>query len=93
LRHNSIQIGCGSAGGIVGSNIFLTREAPRYHTGYGIAIALNVTAQITTALMYFYLRSINKKRDAIPEEVTRAKYTPQDLAAMGNDSPLFRYEL
>lgn len=88
----SIHIACGSAGGILGSNIFFSHEAPRYYTGYGICIAVNVLAQLVAIFLYFYLRAVNKKRDAMSEQEIYAKYTPEQLADMGNDSPLFRYE-
>ena len=83
----------GSLGGIPGSNIFLAREAPRYFTGYGIAIAVNIIAQLTAIGLYFHLRSINRKRDAMPQDEIDAKYTQEELDDMGNNSPLYRYEL
>lgn len=83
----------GSAGGIPGSNIFLAHEAPRYFTGYGIAIAVNVLAQTVALILYFHLRSINRKREAMSKEEIYAKYTQEELDDMGNDSPLYRYEL
>lgn len=33
------------------------------------------------------------KRDAIPEEEIRAKYTDNELVLLGDKSPLFRYKL
>lgn len=89
----SIHIAGGSLGGIPGSNIFLAREAPRYFTGYGIAIAVNVLAQLTALGLYFHLRNINRKREAMSQEEIYAKYTQEELDDMGNNSPLYRYEL
>lgn len=83
----------GNIGGILGSFMFLEREAPAYPTGYGTSLgvlASGIIMAIALELTYMYL---NKKRAAIPEEEIRAKYSEQELADLGDKSPLYRYTL
>ncbi|VUC32833.1 unnamed protein product [Clonostachys rosea] len=81
-------------GGIVGSNIFLAGEAPTYPTGFGICIAmLTAFGVIWPGIYHLILKRINSKRAAIPVEEVMAKYTPEQLSEMGDESPLFRYQV
>ncbi|KAM0750621.1 MFS general substrate transporter [Meredithblackwellia eburnea MCA 4105] len=84
----------GQLGGLVGSHIFIATEAPFYHTGFGVSMAVCFACGILpTVVMRFALQIINKRRDKISEEEVRAKYTEAELAEMGDKSPLFRYIL
>lgn len=87
-----MQIGFCNYGGVVGSNIFLSREAPRYPTGYGTSLAFLGAACIVTVILHVLLKRENARRDLMSEEVVRAKYSAEELADMGDKSPLFRYE-
>ncbi|RKU43776.1 hypothetical protein DL546_004047 [Coniochaeta pulveracea] len=79
-------------GGIVGSNIYLAKEAPRYPVGFGISITmLGLFGIVWPVCYYFILKRINAKRAAVAPEVVREKYTDEQLAEMGDESPLFRY--
>ena len=60
--------------------------------GYGICLAAVSIACILTVILYFILKRENARRDAMSEEEVRAKYTADELAEMGDRSPLFRYE-
>ncbi|KAH6974573.1 putative MFS nicotinic acid transporter Tna1 [Ilyonectria sp. MPI-CAGE-AT-0026] len=81
----------GNLGGVVGSNIFLARQAPDYWLGYGFSLALVVVAIIATLTMRVLLLRINAKRDAMDESEVYATYTESQLLEMGDKSPLFRY--
>lgn len=65
----------GNLGGAIGSNIFLQNEAPHYWLGYGFSLGTIVVAIVATIALRFLTQSINKKRDAIPEDEIRAQYT------------------
>lgn len=79
-------------GGIVGSNIYLPTQSPRYPVGFGISIALlGVFGIIWPACYYFILKGINAKRARVPVEEVRERYTDEELAEMGDESLLFRY--
>lgn len=84
---------CSQLGGILGGNIYLAPEAPKYPTGFGCSLAFLGAGIIVTPLMYWYvIGRINRKRDAMSEEEVYAKYTPDELQEMGDRSPLYRYE-
>jgi len=42
-------------------------------------------------IYWWYVGYVNRKRAAIPEEEIRAKYTSDELEAMGDRSPLYVY--
>ena len=77
-------ISLANAGGLVGSNIFLVEEEPRYWTGYGVSLALVTIAIASTFVLRFTYKRINAKRDAMTEEEIRAKYTEQELLDLGD---------
>ena len=79
-------------GGSIGSNIFIASEAPTYPLGFGFAVGATVLGAMTPCMINWYLlRRENIRRAAISEEEVRAKYTDEQLAAMGENSPLFRF--
>lgn len=81
----------GQFGGVVGSNIYLTKEKPFYHTGFGVSIAVVFFCGLVTTLsLRVALARINKNRDKIPIEEIRAKYSEEELTEMGDKSPLYR---
>lgn len=88
----------GNTGGLIGSNIYLAAEKPRYTTGYGISIGFISLAIIATGVMLVILSSINKKRGRYIEENGGPdgvvdKHGDVALTEMGDKSPLFRYTL
>ncbi|OBT73139.1 hypothetical protein VF21_08929 [Pseudogymnoascus sp. 05NY08] len=83
----------GNLGGIIGSFIYMESEAPTYPTGYGTSLAMAAAGMCASfTLDCFYLK-INKARASQSEESIREKYTDEELEAMDDRSPLFRYNL
>ena len=80
-------------GGIVGSYIYIDSEAPAYPTGFGVSLAMGALGAIASVLLDVIYIRINKRRSQMSEEEVREKYSDEELAAMGNNSPLFRYTL
>ncbi|OJI99433.1 hypothetical protein ASPVEDRAFT_60462 [Aspergillus versicolor CBS 583.65] len=79
-------------GGIVGSNIYISSQAPTYPVGFGISMGmLAVFGCIWPVIYYFILKRINAKRAAMDENEIRSRYTEEELSEMGDRSPLFRY--
>lgn len=77
---------------IVGSNIYISSQAPTYPVGFGISMGmLAVFGCIWPVIYYFILKRINAKRAAMDENEIRARYTEEELSEMGDMSPLFRY--
>lgn len=88
----ALNICLGNTGGIVGSYIFLDNEQPGYPTGFAIGLAFAaVTLACVVCLEWSYWR-INKARDLLDEVDVRREYNDEQLARMGDKSPLFRYK-
>ena len=89
----ALNICLGNTGGIVGSYMFLEKEKPGYPTGFGIGLSFAAVTLISTLMLEFSYWRINKKRDTMDEEEIRRQYSDEQLARMGDKSPLFRYKL
>ena len=87
----ALLISGGNLGGAVGSNIFLTSQAPRYPLGYGMCLAMNLAAIAAAVVLRFAYTSINKRRDKKDPAAIREKYSEEELLVMGDKSPLYRY--
>ncbi|KAI1308583.1 hypothetical protein F5Y03DRAFT_393430 [Xylaria venustula] len=79
--------------GLVGSYIYKDEEKPRYSTGYGVSLGLAVAGLFGTLVMEFLLWRINVRDSKMTEEETRERWTEQELADMGDKSPLLKYTL
>ncbi|KAH6662534.1 major facilitator superfamily domain-containing protein [Halenospora varia] len=88
----ALMLSFSQLGGIMGSNIFIATEAPTYNIGYGICLGMLVVfGVIWLVIYYFILKGINAKRAKLTKEEIFAKYSEEELAEMGDESPLFRY--
>lgn len=86
-------LAAGNLGSIIGTNIFLDREGPQYPTGYGTALAIICLGASCALFMEFCLWRSNKARAKISEAEVRQKYSQEELDAMGEKSPLYKYTL
>jgi hypothetical protein len=93
----ALLISVGNMGGIMGSNIYLSREAPKYTTGFAASLAMCCAAILMTLVLRWAYARENKKKDQMllehGEEAIRAKYSEEELMNMGDKSPFFRYTL
>ncbi|EXJ87212.1 hypothetical protein A1O3_04171 [Capronia epimyces CBS 606.96] len=89
----ALGISLANAGGIVGSNIFIAKQAPHYWLGYGFCFGCVCVAILSTLVLRYAYKTANEKRDKLSEEEVRAKYTEQELLDLGDYSPLYRYVL
>ncbi|KAF2705280.1 MFS general substrate transporter [Pleomassaria siparia CBS 279.74] len=93
----ALFIAVGNMGGIMGSNIYLKREAPRYTTGFAVSLTMCLCAIIMTFVLRWAYGRENAKRAKIlaenTEEEIRARYTEQEMLDLGDKSPFFRYTL
>lgn len=88
----ALNICLGNAGGILGSYMFLEDEAPGYITGFSIGLSFALATIASTLVLFWSYWSANKKRAKTDAEEVRAQYTVQQLARLGDRSPLFRYK-
>ncbi|KIW83497.1 hypothetical protein Z517_02742 [Fonsecaea pedrosoi CBS 271.37] len=89
----ALLLSIGNMGGIVGSNIFLSNQAPHYWTGYGVIMGIDCLAVVACLILRFSYKRINAERDRMSEEEIRARYTDDELLKMGDKSPFYRYTL
>lgn len=93
----ALLISIGNMGGIMGSNIYLAREAPKYRTGFSVSLAMSLLSIIMAYVLRMECKRQNAKKDRLLREKTedeiRAGYTDQELLDMGDKSPFFRYTL
>lgn len=93
----ALLISVGNMGGIMGSNIYLEREVPKYRTGFGVSLAMSCLSIVMTYVVRRAYQSENTKREALlrehGEEAIRARYSDQELLELGDKSPFFKYTL
>ena len=86
----ALMLAVGNVGSILGSNVYLTHEAPTYRTGYAVSMSMTILAQIaaTCFLAYAWYENKQKAKGArdhllsLPEE---------QLSAMADKHPAYRY--
>ena len=84
------MIGLGNCGNLVSSNVFITKQTPRFRTGFGTGLALTLVGLGASTAMEILLWVQNRRRVAgkqngkldAPEEV---------LGDLGDGHPGFRY--
>ncbi|GAB7352783.1 hypothetical protein MBLNU459_g3405t1 [Dothideomycetes sp. NU459] len=84
------MIGVGNGGGLVASNIFITKQAPYYKTGYSVALALLLNTGLFATIFLFLLKRENKKRDAGARD---GRLNLSDADNLGDDHPSFRFSM
>ncbi|KAJ5630468.1 uncharacterized protein N7484_010568 [Penicillium longicatenatum] len=90
---SAFNICVGNIGGIIGSYMYLDREAPTYPTGFGLSLAFGGTALLAALALEASFWWGNKRKNALSEVEIREKYSDEQLLQMGDKSPLFRYTL
>jgi hypothetical protein len=63
----ALQITIGNLGAVIGTQLYRAEDSPRYVVGHGVALAYMTGNIIVTSVLWAYLRSINRKRDAVEE--------------------------
>ncbi|GJC78668.1 putative transporter [Colletotrichum liriopes] len=83
----------GNIGGLIGSYIYLDKEAPRYPTGFGTSFGFASAGIVAAITLEILLQRLNKKKALMNEEEVRQRYTDEELDRMGEKSPLFKYAI
>lgn len=89
----AFMISAGNCGGLVGSFIYLEREAPKYPTGFGSSFAFAAAGMVASLVLETRFWFVNRRNGKISREEVYQRYTPEELQVMGDRSPLFKYIL
>ncbi|KAL5514525.1 hypothetical protein ACEPAG_1841 [Sanghuangporus baumii] len=88
----ALHIGIGNFSGAIASNIYRTRDAPRYILGHGIALMFVGIGLVAAPSLIFLYTGINAKRKREIEAGTD-RYSVVELREMGDRAPDFIYTL
>ncbi|KAJ5680144.1 hypothetical protein N7536_011283 [Penicillium majusculum] len=89
----AFMLSLGNAGGLVGSFIYIEREAPMYPTGFGSSFAFAAAGVAASIILEVKLWYTNKRNAEMSREEIYTKYTDHELQLMGDRSPMFKYIL
>lgn len=90
LISTAMQIGFGNIGGIIGSNIYTTKEAPFYLSGYTTSLGLLWLCGFASTALLIGLSRENKKRDNGGRDY-RYNLPIEELENLGDDHPRVRF--
>jgi hypothetical protein len=86
------MIGLGNCGNLVSSNVFITNQSPRFHTGFSTGLGLNLLGLVASSTLELYCWIANRRRDA-GKENAKLDNSSEVLGDLGDDHPDFRYIL
>ncbi|KAF5365471.1 hypothetical protein D9758_010846 [Tetrapyrgos nigripes] len=89
----ALQVGVGNFSGVIASNIYRTQDSPRFVLGHGLELMFVGMGLILLPIMTFIYARINRKRDALEERGGGRVFTHEELRALGDRAPNFRYTL
>lgn len=85
-------VGWGNLNGVVSSNIFLSRESPRFYTGHAVVMSWQICFLFGASLFLYIMLGIeNKKRRDGKRDYLLDGKTAEDLKFMGDERPDFMY--
>lgn len=87
----ALQVGIGGLAGIISSNIFPTKEAPRFFNAYKACIIMNCVAIGGALFNAAMLWRANKAKQAKIDSGEAAALSRAQIADMGDKSPFFKY--
>ncbi|KAL3457531.1 major facilitator superfamily domain-containing protein [Aspergillus heterothallicus] len=89
----AFMISVGNMGGLVGSFIYLEREAPKYPTGFGSSFAFAAAGMVASLVLEARFWYVNRRNERMGRESVYQMYSDEELQLMGDRSPLFKYTL
>ena len=82
----------GNCGAFISSNVFITKEAPKYHTGFSVGLGLNMICIVSMTLLWLGLMMENRKRDK-RQAGMNVEQEQAGANLEGDKNPAFRYQL
>ncbi|EIN06839.1 MFS general substrate transporter [Punctularia strigosozonata HHB-11173 SS5] len=87
------HIGIGNFGGAFASNIYRTKDAPRYIVGHAIELMFVGIGFIALPIVVILYKRINSKRERLMNGDGKPTFSEQELRKMGDRAPDFRYTI
>ncbi|KAH7091510.1 major facilitator superfamily domain-containing protein [Paraphoma chrysanthemicola] len=82
----------GNIGGVVSAFVYQAKDAPHYHKGHGILIAMCSVTIMLSSFMTWYLRKENARRDAVYKSPSEYTFAEMEVEAdKGDNASFFRY--
>ncbi|CAE6479144.1 unnamed protein product [Rhizoctonia solani] len=85
------QLMIGNASGVMAPFLYATNEKPRYIRGHAVSLAMVAFAAFMYGVMAIVYARINARRSRGEEDYKLAGKTPEQVDALGDDSPRFRF--
>ncbi|KAH9919548.1 major facilitator superfamily domain-containing protein [Fomitopsis serialis] len=91
----ALHIGIGNFGGAIASNIYLSKDAPRYVLGHALELMFVGIGFIFLPITVLAYKRANALRDKQQQEMEEKgiKYSVEELRRLGDRAPDFRYTL
>ncbi|KAF5337785.1 hypothetical protein D9758_016293 [Tetrapyrgos nigripes] len=89
----ALQIGIGNFSGAIASNIYRTQDSPRFVLGHGLELMFVGMGLVFLPIVAFMYARINRKRDVVEKKGGGGVFTHEELRALGDRAPNFRYTL
>ncbi|OJJ07628.1 hypothetical protein ASPVEDRAFT_142077 [Aspergillus versicolor CBS 583.65] len=89
----AFMLSIANTGGLVGSFIYLEKEAPTYPTGFGSSFAFAAAGMVASIILELRFWFVNRRNARMSREEIDRKYTAEELQLLGDRSPLFKYTL
>ncbi|KAI9801700.1 MAG: hypothetical protein M1833_002382 [Piccolia ochrophora] len=87
------QLTIGNSSGIMAPFLYKTVEGPRYVKGHSVTLAMVGYASVLYGFLWWYHARINKKRKAGEEDWKIEGKSAEEVAELGDESPLFVYTI
>ncbi|QRW22802.1 major facilitator superfamily transporter [Rhizoctonia solani] len=85
------QLMIGNASGVMAPFLYATNEKPRYIRGHAVSLAMVAFASAVYAVLAVVYSRINARRSTGKEDYKLAGKTDEEVDAMGDESPRFRW--
>lgn len=89
----ALHIGVGNLGGAMASNFYRAADNPKYLLGHGLEIGFVSAGLVAVVILRTGYKRVNKRRDREEIDGSGEELTLQQMSAMGDRAPGFRYVL
>ncbi|GAA5988437.1 hypothetical protein JCM10908_003565 [Rhodotorula pacifica] len=88
---SAFQIGIGNLGALASSNVYRTKDKPKYHLGHGVILAFNVIGLIAAPTYAYMLKRANARK--LEEQKSGRELSVEETLRLGDRAPHFMYTI